>query len=200
MKYIGIIGRLNGDRITYNQEIIQVIYDYGYIPLGIIVTFTKDSQKELNLIQPLLNLCSGFILQGGNAYYEIDTLIVQYLYQKNIPTLGICLGMQTMAMCFNGEMGTIGISHKSNEKYVHIIDIVPSSKLFEIVQKDKIMVNSRHQDYIIKTDLDISAKANIIEAIEDKTKKFFLGVQWHPETLRDENSENIFKNFFFSIN
>ena len=199
MKYIGMIGRLNGDRITYNQEIIEAIYRYHCIPLGIIVNFAKDSQTEWNLIRPLLDLCSGFILQGGSEYYEIDTLIIKYLYEKNIPTLGICLGMQTMAMCFNGEMGTIGNSHKSNEKYVHTVDIVKSSKLFEIIQKDKIMVNSRHQDYIIKTDLQVSATANIIEAVEDKTKDFFIGVQWHPESLQDENNEKIFKNFFFTI-
>lgn len=36
----------------------------------------------------------------------------------------------------------------------------------------------------------------IIEAIEDKTKKFFIGVQWHPETLiNDKSSNKLFDEF-----
>ena len=199
MKYIGIVGRLNDKKITYNQEVIKVITDYGFIPLGIIINFNNDGNKEFNLIKPLIDLCSGFILQGGEEYYNIDILIVKYLYENNIPTLGICLGMQTMAMAFNGKMGTIGLSHKSNDKYVHLININNKSKLYEIIKKQNIIVNSRHKDYIIKTDLTVSAKANIIEAIEDKNKNFFIGVQWHPETIRDKNSELLFKNFFLTI-
>lgn len=37
--YIGIIGRKNDDKITFNKEIIDVINKYNFIPLGIIVDF-----------------------------------------------------------------------------------------------------------------------------------------------------------------
>ena len=103
--YIGIIGRKNNDKITFNKEIIAVIVKYGFIPLGIIVDFENDSDKEFIKIKPLIDLCSGIILQGGSDYYDIDIVITKYLYKNNIPTLGICLGMQTMAMAFNGIMG-----------------------------------------------------------------------------------------------
>ena len=196
--YIGIIGRKNDDKITFNKEIIDVIKKYDFIPLGIIVDFENNSDNEFIKIKPLIDLCSGIILQGGSDYYDIDIIITKYLYKNNIPTLGICLGMQTMAMAFNGNMGDIN-NHKSDKLYVHSVDINKDSKLYDILKKDKIIVNSRHKSYIINTDLKVSGQANIIEAIEDNAKDFFIGVQWHPETLMDENSILLFNNFFSSI-
>ena len=196
--YIGIIGRKNDDKITFNKEIIDVIKKYDFIPLGIIVDFENNGDNEFIKTKPLIDLCSGIILQGGSDYYDIDIIITKYLHKNNIPTLGICLGMQTMAMAFNGNMGDIN-NHKSDKLYVHSVDINKDSKLYDILKKDKIIVNSRHKSYIINTDLKVSGQANIIEAIEDNAKDFFIGVQWHPETLMDENSILLFNNFVSSI-
>ena len=198
MMYIGVIGRENNNRIVFNKEVMNVIEKYNFIPIGIIVNFNNDSQKEFKRIKSLINLCHGFILQGGTDYYDIDIIITKYLHKKNIPTLGICLGMQTMAMAFNGIMNNIE-NHQSDNLYVHEVDIDKNSKLYSIINKDKIIVNSRHKSYIASTQLDTSGKANIIEAIEDKNKKFFIGIQWHPETLMDENSILLFDNFFKTI-
>ena len=198
MHYIGIIGRKNDNKITFNQEIINVIHKHNCIPIGIIVDFDNDPNIEFNKIKNIIDLCNGFILQGGSDYYDIDILITKYLYENNIPTLGICLGMQTMAMTFNGTISETK-NHNSKNKYVHDIKINENSKLFNIIKKDKIFVNSRHNSYIVNTDLDVSTTNNIIEAIEDKNKKFFIGVQWHPESIMDENSILLFNSFFLSI-
>ena len=48
------------------------------------------------------------------------------------------------------------------------------------------------------TNLDCVAYSedNILEAIEDKNKKFFLGIQWHPESLlEDIYSKRLFDYF-----
>jgi len=198
MKYIGVIGR-NNDKITYNKEIIDVIYNYNCIPICISLRFLDDYEKEFTLIKPLLDMCDGFILQGGSEFYNIDILIVKYLHNNDIPTLGICLGMQTMACAFNGILNNID-EHNSNEKYVHNIIINKKSKLYKIINKDEISVNSRHNEYVYNTDLEKSSYSNILESIEDSNKKFFIGVQWHPESLMDKNSILLFNSFFFSIN
>ena len=48
------------------------------------------------------------------------------------------------------------------------------------------------------TNLDCVAYSedNILEAVEDKNKKFFLGIQWHPESLlEDIYSKRLFDYF-----
>ncbi len=194
MKYIGIIGRENNNRITYNKEIIDIIYRYNCIPICISLNFKKN---KLIQIKELIDLCNGFILQGGNKIYDIDIDIVKYLYDNDIPTLGICMGMQTMSLLFNGKLQNID-KHYSSNKYVHNIHIKNNTKLYNIIKKKKIKVNSRHHEIITKTDLDICTD-NIIEAVEDKNKKFFIGVQWHPESILDNNSRKLFNCFFSSI-
>lgn len=196
MKYIGVIGRINDDKITYNREILDVIYKYDCVPVCISLKF--DSKDEFFKVKPLIDMCDGFILQGGTDFYDVDLVIVKYLYEKNIPTLGICLGMQTMACLFNGKMDKIK-NHYNLDRYVHTINIDNNSKLFNIIKKDNIMVNSRHHDYITCTNLNVSSYSDVIESIEDVNKDFFIGVQWHPESLMDENSILLFDNFFFSI-
>lgn len=198
MKYIGVIGRINDDRITYNREILDVIYKYNCIPICISLRFLKNSEEEFELIKPLLNKCDGFILQGGTDFYDIDILIVKYLYKNNIPTLGICLGMQTMACAFGGKLDSID-NHYSLSEYVHYVDIDKNSKLFEIIGEKAILVNSRHHQFVKNTDLYQSAFSNVLEAVEDCNKKFFIGVEWHPESIMDKNSIYLFDNFFFSI-
>lgn len=193
MKYVGVIGRENDNKIAYNKEILNVIYKYKCIPVCISVLF--DSKDNFNNIKPLIDMCDGFILQGGESFYDIDLEIVKYLYENDIPTLGICLGMQTMAYLFNGKIGKIN-NHYSLEKYVHEIEIKENSKLFKIIKKNKILVNSRHNEYVRNTSLNISSYSNVIESVEDDNKRFFIGVQWHPESLMDENSTLLFDDFF----
>lgn len=198
MKYIGIIGRINNDKITFNKELIDVIDKYNVMPIGIIVNFNNNPSEEFNKIKGLIDMCDFFILQGGNEIFDIDIYIVKYLYSKNIPTLGICLGMQTMSIAFNGNIGSIK-NHNINNKYAHNILINKNSKLYSIIQKENILVNSRHNDYITNTDLKVSATNNIIEAVEDENKLFFIGVQWHPESIYDENNKLLF-DFLFNCN
>ena len=70
---------------------------------------------------------------------------------------------------------------------------------YDIIKKDNIPINSVHHDYIdfIPDGLTVSAYSEdgIIEAVEDKKHKFFIGLEWHPEYLMDEDSVRIFDAF-----
>ena len=165
-----------GHDISYiYKDITDSIIKYGGIPIPI---YIDDYETALNLIDK----CDGIILQGGDNYTDKHLRLVNYLYDENIPTLGICLGMQMMGVLFNGSIGHID-NHKSNLNYVHEVTINKKSLLYKIVKQDKIMVNSRHKDYLINTDLDIVGNSDVVEAIESKNRVFFLGVQWHPESM-----------------
>lgn len=202
-KIIGILVRPNLDRYTLNREICDVIISHNCIPLGIVPTCDEGSMKKESLDDMIqsLSFCDGVILQGGKDFYDYDVKAVQYLHENNIPTLGICLGMQTMGCVFGGLLKPIeDDTHYRLIDYVHTVAIHPGSKLYSILKKETIMVNSRHHQQLVHTNLHIVGNnSNIIEAIEDVSKKFFIGVEWHPESLNDENSHALFRAFFDSI-
>ena len=106
--------------------------------------------------------------------------------------------MQTISYLFGGNIKKLNnLSHYTLDKYVHKVNIKKNSKLYEIINKQIINVNSRHKYYVTNTNLDVVAYSddNIIEAIEDKNKKFFIGVEWHPESMIEYD---ILENKLFS--
>lgn len=179
-----------GHDISYiYKDIVASVTKYGAIPIPIVL-------DNYDLALKLIDMCDGIILQGGDNYTDKHLRIVNYLYDCNVPTLGICLGMQMMGCLFNGKLSKIE-GHKTNLNYAHEVSVSKKSLLYKIVKKDKIMVNSRHKEYLCCTDLDVAAKSNVIEAIESKNRVFFLGVQWHPESMIEYDivSNDIFSYF-----
>lgn len=148
-----------------------------------------------------VNLCDGIILSGGSKYHENDFKLIEYLLEKDIPTLGVCLGMQTMATYFNNLQEIEVNNHYSQNKYVHKVKINKNSKLYKILNKEEIIVNSRHHTAIPFTNIVVSAKSvdNIIEGVELPNKKFFIGVQWHPESVNDNNSFLLIESFINNL-
>ena len=92
-------------------------------------------------------------------------------------------------------------SHNVESVYAHDILIEKNSLLYKILGKEEIKVNSYHKYKIEYEGINkISATTKdkkVIEAIENDSVKFYLGVQWHPERLIeiDENSRKIFEYF-----
>ena len=191
---IGIITRSSKSIESHNTSIVykdieNAIIKNGGVSIGITL---YDNYKEL------IDMCDGFIFQGGDDFEKYDFEALKYIYDIDKPVLGICLGMQLMGMLFDGEMIDIN-NHKKYLDYAHSIKIKRNSKLYNIFKTDIIKVNSRHKSVIKKTNLNKTAISNdgYIEGIETVNKKFFIGVQWHPESMinYDENQNNLFKNF-----
>lgn len=206
-KTIGVIARENVSEYKQvplygiRRDVIQILkkYDVNVIMLPILF----DSEEEFSKIKEIIDFCDGIISPGGSKIYDIDYKIIEYLHQIDKPTLGICLGMQIMGKLFNGKVRTKieDEKHCSDEEYVHNITIKKDSLLFRIIGEEKIKVNSRHMRQIPYTNLDCVAYSedNVLEAIEDKTKKFFIGIQWHPETLMEDVYSNRLFNYFIEM-
>ncbi len=196
MKKVGIILRewessyKNYPLYGFKTDLMETLRKYNVNILAIPILFENDIKMEFKSIKEVIDLCDGIIIPGGAHIYDIDYEIVKYLYKENKPTLGLCLGMQIIGKTFNNKVRKNIEDNKHNkmEKYAHNINIKENSKLYEILKEKRIKVNSRHNRYIPYVDLDISAYSedNIPEAIEDKSKRFFIGVQWHPESLLDD--------------
>ncbi len=195
---IGIITRKSisneghNTNIIYN-DIVKAIIDNGGVPIGIIL---NKNYKEL------IDLCDGIIFQGGDDFEEYDLDALKYIYDIDKPVLGICLGMQLMGMLFDGEMIDIN-NHKKKLSYAHSVTINRNSILYNIFKTNNIKVNSRHKSVIKNTKLKVVGISNdgYIEALEDSSKRFFIGVQWHPENMVsfDNKQNNLFKYFINKI-
>ncbi|WP_133131186.1 gamma-glutamyl-gamma-aminobutyrate hydrolase family protein [Legionella yabuuchiae] len=147
--------------------------------------------------------------QGYPYEPERDELELAHLTlaeKKNIPVFGLCRGCQLMNVFRSGTLHLDIVKAYEKAQYPSnligyiffrkMIYIEKESKLFVLVQKSEIKVNSLHKQSIsqLGRDLVISAseKNKIVQCIEDPRKQFFLGVQFHPEFL-------IYKNYFRNL-
>ncbi len=168
------------------------IITFGFVPPVI------DNKLDYEKLKKIMKKIDGVILEGGDDFDKFDLEVVKYIYDNDIPCLGICLGMQMMGCLFDGKMENVK-GHMSNKKYVHFVYLNKNGKLYKIFKKRKILVNSRHNSIITETSLNKEAYSNVLEAVSADNKKFFIGVQWHPESLDDINSYKLFKAFFKSL-
>ncbi|MFT8808367.1 gamma-glutamyl-gamma-aminobutyrate hydrolase family protein [Gluconobacter sp.] len=117
------------------------------------------------------------------------------------PVLGICGGMQLLAVQTGGTL----IQHlpedlqheQPNPRHEpgHDIDIVPGTKLAQIVGAGRMSVNSSHHQAVRdpgRAKICAYAPDGTIEAIELDGPGFAIGVQWHPEFSLDPGDRRLY--------
>ena len=76
-------------KTSFNETYPKRIIEAGGIPIGVVFP-----GNEFNT--DVLDICDGFVLQGGSVIYSSNINTVHYALQKEKPILGICMGFQTM--------------------------------------------------------------------------------------------------------
>ncbi|MEM9464349.1 MAG: gamma-glutamyl-gamma-aminobutyrate hydrolase family protein [Actinomycetota bacterium] len=177
----------------------------GGIP--VILPITDDER----VIDALINRLDGVLVTGGvdidPAAYgqepvpELDETqphrdrfefeLIRRLVERNVPTLGVCRGIQSLTVAMGGEL----IQHVDGQMVVdrfsgtaHTVEIEADSRLAAIVGTTDLEVNSLHHQVIAAAPDGSRAVAHNpdghIEAIEFAEADQVLGVQWHPEMIR----------------
>lgn len=219
--FIGILGRSEESKtemplISVQEKERMAVIKSGGIPFLILppqtVEYRRSIPRELSKLTPeekemidrQLEVADGILLPGGDISYEYDRYVVAKAIEKNIPLLGICMGMQVMS--FYNKQSNLKKIEKENshfnrkKKYVHHTFVDTKSKLYQILKQEKIEVNSIHH-YEVQKDSQFKIAAisadGVIEAIEYPQCRFCIGVQFHPELNidTDVNSQKILEAF-----
>lgn len=144
--------------------------------------------------------CGNVCLKRDNL--EFALLEIAMKHQK--PILGVCRGAQMLNVGLGGNIyqdipsqfpQEFPIAHAQPFKYEipsHKVKVISGTLLASITQTPSISVNSMHHQAVrnVAPGLIASgfAAGGLIECIEKPDYPFFLGVQWHPEYLWEEDA------------
>ncbi|MQA28946.1 MAG: gamma-glutamyl-gamma-aminobutyrate hydrolase family protein [Luteitalea sp.] len=136
---------------------------------------------------------------------DFEIALVKEARSRDLPILAICRGIQVMNVAFGGTL-VQDIPSQVNSGVEHRLEVPPHPSVafaheiwFEkdsllgrllgerLAEADSCEVNSRHHQAVkeVAAGFRVSATApdGVIEAIEDPSARFCLGVQWHPENF-----------------
>ena len=145
-------------------------------------------------------------LHGINRERDLPELLITRLaYNRQLPMLGICRGIQTLAVALGGkvcqDLGSeesrvkgekLGVKHSQDadrSEPTHSVTIEADSTLYNIYKETAIHVNSFHHQAVSEPGerfrVVATAADGIVEAMESTEYKSILGVQWHPECMEE---------------
>ena len=218
MPVIGITGNYEDLTCKIGRGYYQSVVEAGGVPL--IIPPVADRHVIINTLQRI----DGLILSGGGDYNPLwageepspllhginqerdnaELLTARLAYNRQIPILGICRGIQTLAMALGGkvkqdisDVATVKHSQDADRSEpTHSVTIEDDSILSGIyksyssklkVESSKLLVNSFHHQAVSdsgsKFRVVATAPDGVIEAMESSEYKPILGVQWHPECM-----------------
>ena len=214
---IGITGNYEDLTCKLGEGYYKSVVAAGGVPLIIPPIADKDT------IVNTLGHIDGLILSGGGDFNPLwvgedpspalgginkerdlpELLITRLAYNRQIPMLGICRGIQTLAMALGGKVmqdigpkATVKHSQKADRNEpTHRVTLKKDSTIQSLYQTETLMVNSFHHQVVSepgeKFRVTAASSDGLIEAIESTEFKSILGVQWHPECL--ENGKPLFE-------
>jgi putative glutamine amidotransferase len=143
---------------------------------------------------------------AGADYWELQ--LVAAARERGLPTLGICRGAQLLAIAHGGRLsqrlpdtdGHRDLAVMSPEAILtarHDIELVPGSRVERAlgVGAVRIAVNTIHHHGIAdagEREVTATAPGGVIEAVEPRSDWPCLGVQWHPEKMREPEQSGLF--------
>lgn len=203
---IGITSDLSSTGVTKCQvsiNYVNMVDRAGGVP--IILPCVPEQARAY------LELCDGLIFTGGDDPITTDprlggvplhpksnpvhpqrqafelALLDALQIQREMPALGICLGMQMMGLHAGGTIDQHLADHLATadehwDKHTHTVS-------GELASRGGV-VNSHHRQALTSTGsmrVVATSPDGVIEAIRRDDRDFYLGVQWHPERTQDES-------------
>ena len=218
---IGITGNFGDKGCELAKGYYQSVLEAGGSPV-VIPPYTDASAMSA-----LLDELDGIILSGGSDMNPLlvgeepipqlhginperdvpELMLIRQAYERQIPILGICRGIQMLAAALGGSIyQDLGVQYQDAPLIKHSQDLVREQASHTVyIEQDSMLgriftqsglgtgekgeyvlpVNSfHHQAVRCPGELfKVSARSSdgVIEAMESNEHKSILGVQWHPE-------------------
>ena len=206
---IGISANTADIDLTLRRVYCDQIVRAGGVPM--VLPPVDDAEVLINMLEGI----DGLVLTGGADYNPLwygeqpekelhtinstrdlpELLLTRLAFNRQIPMLGICRGVQTMAIALGGNLVQdlkTPLKHSQDaprSEATHSVTITEGSTLYGLYGQET-FVNSFHHQAVkdCGSHLHVVATApdGVIEAVESTEQKALMGVQWHPEWMGDE--------------
>ena len=206
---IGISANTADIDLTLRRVYCDQIVRAGGVPM--VLPPVDDAEVLINMLEGI----DGLVLTGGADYNPLwygeqpekelhtinstrdlpELLLTRLAFNRQIPILGICRGVQTMAIALGGNLVQdlkTPLKHGQDaprSEATHSVTITEGSTLYGLYGQET-FVNSFHHQAVkdCGSHLHVVATApdGVIEAVESTEQKALMGVQWHPEWMGDE--------------
>ena len=206
---IGISANTADIDLTLRRVYCDQIVRAGGVPM--VLPPVDDAEVLINMLEGI----DGLVLTGGADYNPLwygeqpekelhtinstrdlpELLLTRLAFNRQIPILGICRGVQTMAIALGGNLVQdlkTPLKHGQDaprSEATHSVTITEGSILYGLYGQET-FVNSFHHQAVkdCGSHLHVVATApdGVIEAVESTEQKALMGVQWHPEWMGDE--------------
>jgi putative glutamine amidotransferase len=200
--YVAALRESGAEPVLLANDITQLETDLDGVD-GVLITggYDVDPARYREVAHPTTE-----IADTDREAYEF-ALVVR-ARERNMPTLAICRGTQVANVAFGGSLiqhipDVVGtrIAHErklSDGTAVkgvvaeHIVMVEPNTHLAAILGTTELATSARHHQSLghISGDLRVVARTSdgIVEAVEPRwPARFWMGVQWHPESTIDED-------------
>lgn len=224
---IGLTGNFADGETRLADRYYKSVVAAGGVP--VIIPPLADKESVINTLDRI----DGLLLTGGGDVNPLwvgeepspslhsvnrerdkaELTTVRLAFNRQLPILGICRGIQVLAAALGGEVeqdiaegfatgrlkpacGMEGIlpllKHSQDadrNEPTHTVKIVQDSVLSTLYNKETLAVNSFHHQAVRACGRRFTVSAvspdGVVEAIESCEFKPVMGVQWHPEWLED---------------
>jgi putative glutamine amidotransferase len=145
-------------------------------------SYGAEAHPETNGVRPERDRAELALLEGALA--------------RDMPVLAVCRGSQVLNIARGGDLVQHlpeVVGHQGHKQVPgvfadHDVDVLPESKLREVIGERAPVKSHHHQGYgRLGEGLREAARAEdgTVEAIEDPSRRFAVGVLWHPEEGED---------------
>jgi gamma-glutamyl-gamma-aminobutyrate hydrolase PuuD len=157
------------------------------------IVFSGGSDLDPSLYGAAAHAETGGVVRERD---DFELSLMRAALERDVPVLAICRGSQVLNVALGGDLEQHVPDRVGTEVHrevpgvfsEHAVEVLPDTRLSEVFRGRSDVKSHHHQGFgALAPGLRESARApdGTLEAIEDPTRRFAVGVLWHPEAGED---------------